>query len=91
MREMLTGFGVVPVRNERNIGLAAAQNQGAAAAIERFPSCAFLLFLDQDTEVGSGAVAALLEGYLEAAASHGAGAAGPRWSMSAPGCSTASM
>jgi len=78
LQEMLAEFNVVPVRNDQNVGLAAAQNQGAALALQRVPQPGYLLFLDQDTEAEAGAVAALLDGYLEASAKHGAGAAGPR-------------
>lgn len=77
-QEMLAEFDVEVSRNADNLGLAAAQNQGAALAIQQFPQAKFLLFLDQDTVPGAGAVEALLDGYLTAASVHGAGAAGPR-------------
>jgi rhamnosyltransferase len=76
--EMLRGYGAELVRNAENVGLATAQNQGAEKATDTFPDIEYLLFLDQDTEPHPGAVDALLEGYLEAAAVSGPGAAGPR-------------
>ena len=36
----------------QNRGLAAGLNAGAAAALQRVPDCAYLVFLDQDTEPG---------------------------------------
>lgn len=77
-RQLLDEFGVELLRNPRNLGLAAAQNQGAETALRLFPETSFLLFLDQDTEAEASAVVALLEGYLSASGHEGAGAAGPR-------------
>lgn len=48
------------LRNQLNVGLAAALNQGVAALESEF-----VLLLDQDSEPLSGAIAALVEGFLQ--------------------------
>jgi rhamnosyltransferase len=54
---------VILVENERNLGLAAALNLGAARALEA-PVCArMLLLLDQDSEPGEGGAEALLDAH----------------------------
>ncbi|HUR40697.1 MAG TPA: glycosyltransferase [Verrucomicrobiae bacterium] len=54
-------LGAVFLPQARNLGLAAALNVGAAAALERAPDCAYLIFLDDDTEPAAGAVAQLVD------------------------------
>jgi GT2 family glycosyltransferase len=52
--------GVRVIRSEHNLGAAAGRNEAAAAAIEQLDP-EFLLFLDNDTEVRTGFLEALLE------------------------------
>ncbi len=54
---------VVLLQNESNAGLAAALNQGAVFAQKARPGCSLLLFLDQDTEPGTGGVEQLYLAY----------------------------
>lgn len=67
------------LRNGRNLGLAAALNQGAAAAAEVDPAVDTLLLMDQDSLPDAGAVAGLLEA-LQRAEQRGlpVGCVGPR-------------
>lgn len=70
---------VVLVRNEENVGLAAALNQGARQAQAAWPNCRYLLLLDQDTETGSDGVQALLRAYESLISSRpNLGCVGPR-------------
>lgn len=70
---------VVVLRNNANVGLAAALNQGARAALRTWPACRFVLLLDQDTETGEGGVDALLSAYGRLVATHpNLGCIGPR-------------
>lgn len=78
MQTALVGLQVVFLRNPSNLGLAAAQNQGAEMARGLVGDDGFLLFLDQDTEASSAAVGRLLVAYLDAERRIGPGAAGPR-------------
>lgn len=51
------------LRNETNIGLAAALNQGAEYVSANMPSREFLLLMDQDSAPRSGGVSRLLEAF----------------------------
>jgi rhamnosyltransferase len=71
MREIAAGRSdLVLVLNPANAGLAAALNQGAAAAGSSAPACRYLLLLDQDTETGPGGAEALLAAFLQLSSSH---------------------
>lgn len=84
MRGMLQAFYAsnshcLFVGNDTNVGLSAAINQGVLQALKVLPGCRYLLFLDQDTEPGAGAVLDLLRWYERVNASDGkVGCVGPR-------------
>lgn len=72
------GSDVEFIRNERNVGLAAAQNQGIGRLRER--DCDFVLLLDQDSLPEATMVAKLLDNHDRlVAAGARVGAIGPLW------------
>ena len=65
-------------RNSRNIGLAAAVNQGVKVAHNAWPTARFLLLLDQDSEPVPDSVELLMEAHERlSAAGEAVGAVGP--------------
>jgi rhamnosyltransferase len=67
------------LQNDANVGLAAALNQGARAALRCAPEVRYLLLLDQDSEPGPGEVERLLGAFVHLAAEHPKlGGVGPR-------------
>ena len=64
IRRLATQPNTHLIENPRNLGLAAALNQGASAAKVQAPGLSLLLFLDQDTEPGEHGVERLVETYL---------------------------
>jgi rhamnosyltransferase len=89
LREAVAAIpNAVLLANARNEGLAAALNAGAAAAFERLPDCACLLFLDQDTEPGEGDVQRLIDAARALKAiDPGVGLVGPQMFDAATGLS----
>ena len=55
--------GAILLRNEQNLGLAAAINRGVRAVHASTPDTRFALLLDQDSEPEPGSIAALVEGF----------------------------
>lgn len=53
------------IENERNLGLAAATNQGAFQASKQLPSYGFLLLMDQDSQPQLGAIEYLVSAFLQ--------------------------
>ncbi|OZB58608.1 MAG: glycosyl transferase family 2 [Thiomonas sp. 13-66-29] len=51
------------LRNDENLGLAAAVNRGVRAVRDAAPTARFVLLLDQDSEPALGSVAALVAGF----------------------------
>ncbi|MHB8309127.1 glycosyltransferase [Metallibacterium sp.] len=51
------------LRNEENLGLAAAVNRGVHAVRDAAPATRFVLLLDQDSELAPGSVEALVTGF----------------------------
>lgn len=77
-RSVEHGGDVEFIRNERNVGLAAAQNQGIGRLRDR--GCDFVLLLDQDSLPDATMVARLLDSHDRlVAAGARVGAVGPLW------------
>ena len=58
------------LRNDRNLGLAAAVNRGVYSLREAAPSAIYVLLLDQDTEPTPASVGSLLDGFAMLQARH---------------------